>query len=61
MIAYGAADDGRDFSFRLEEDLPADCAMIYYSIDGFFQNHRRYWNSRTFVQYRGTPTLLLHP
>ena len=45
-------DDKNVVSFNVTKDMKKDI-MIYYKIDGFYQNHRRYVNSRSEDQLRG--------
>ena len=41
-----------DISFTLTEDMDSPI-MIYYQLEGFFQNHRRYVKSKSVPQLRG--------
>ncbi|ETW00916.1 hypothetical protein H310_06574 [Aphanomyces invadans] len=41
-------------SFKLQEDMKAPI-MVYYQLDNFYQNHRRYVQSRSDAQLRAQP------
>ncbi|EQC35554.1 hypothetical protein SDRG_06844 [Saprolegnia diclina VS20] len=56
--AFNLTEHGCVVQFTLQEDMKAPI-MVYYQLDNFYQNHRRYVSSRSDAQLRGDP--VVHP
>ena len=50
--AFNLTEHGCIVQFTLQEDMKAPI-MVYYQLDNFYQNHRRYVSSRSDAQLRG--------
>ncbi|OQR92960.1 hypothetical protein THRCLA_08577 [Thraustotheca clavata] len=50
--AFNLTDHGCVVQFTLQKDMKAPI-MVYYQLDNFYQNHRRYVSSRSDTQLRG--------
>ncbi|RLO08688.1 hypothetical protein DYB28_003457 [Aphanomyces astaci] len=55
--SFNLNEHGCVVSFKLQNDMKAPI-MVYYQLDNFYQNHRRYVQSRNDAQLRGQPVSL---